>query len=102
MVPVYTARFTIFGRVQRDLHQVRDFIDECEGRHLRVHDHLERIVSHGDVLAIIYRHWKMNTSASGWPRHTKLVITEGKPLYVERVTKKKRGKSKAKTLGEVN
>jgi len=47
------------------------------------------------------KHWKMNTSASGWPRHTKLVITEGKPLYVERVTKKKRGKSKAKTLGEM-
>merc|ERR1712032_1701108 len=47
------------------------------------------------------KHWKMNTTASGWPRHTKLVLTEGKPLYVERVTKKKRGKNKAKTLGEM-
>merc|ERR1711937_823016 len=47
------------------------------------------------------KHWKLNTTETGWPRHTKLVITKGKPLYVERVTKKKRNKNKAKGLGEL-
>ena len=66
-------------------------------------DSLPACLSHVDAfLTLIHRNWKLNTTDTGWPRHTKLVVTKGKPLYVERVTKKKRGKKKTKTLGEVN
>ena len=66
-------------------------------------DYVLACLSHVDARATIHRHWKLNTTATGWPRHTKLVVTKGKPLYVERITKKKRGKGKTKKLlGEVN
>ena len=67
-----------------------------------LNDTLLACVSQADARAMIHRHWKLNTTETGWPRHTKLVITQGKPLYVERVTKKRKNNNKAKTLGEVN